>query len=113
MGVFYECVGEDQHFAYSTTLTPAAKLRQRLFDRLGVKLSYLYVREWSASRSAGADIFLFFIPGLPGRRVLVLENAQPTNAENCRKPESRWTEESITGRTCTYVLGMVRVCTRA
>jgi hypothetical protein len=50
--VFYECVGEDQHFAYSTTLTPAAKLRQRLFDRLGVKLSYLYVREWSALSDA-------------------------------------------------------------
>jgi hypothetical protein len=50
--VFYECVGEDHYFAYSTTLTPAAKLRQRLFDRLGVKLSYLYVREWSALSEA-------------------------------------------------------------
>jgi len=50
--VFYECVGEEHYFAYSTTLTPAAKLRQRLFDRLGVKLSYLYVREWSALSDA-------------------------------------------------------------
>jgi hypothetical protein len=50
--VFYECVGEEHYFAYSTTLTPAAKLRQRLFDRLGVKLSYLYAKEWSALSEA-------------------------------------------------------------
>lgn len=44
--VYYECTGEDQYFAHTSTPTPAAKLRLRLFDRLGVKLTSLYSHEW-------------------------------------------------------------------
>jgi hypothetical protein len=50
--VHYECVGAEQYFAYSTVLTPAAKLRHRLFDRLGVKLTMLYVSEWQSLSDA-------------------------------------------------------------
>merc|ERR1719262_1293073 len=44
--VHYECVGDNQYFAHTSTLTPAAKLRHRLFDRLGVKLTSLYAHDW-------------------------------------------------------------------
>jgi len=44
--VHYECVGEESYFAHTSTLTPAAKLRHRLFERLGVKLTRLYLAEW-------------------------------------------------------------------
>merc|ERR1719265_21868 len=60
--VYYECVGAEQYFAYSTVLTPAAKLRHRLFDRLGVKLTMLYVSEWQSL----SDAHKFISPlGLP------------------------------------------------
>jgi hypothetical protein len=44
--VHYECIGEESYFAHTSTLTPAAKLRHRLFERLGVKLTKLYMSDW-------------------------------------------------------------------